>query len=98
MDEIKVAFELAYLPVAQIRQRLNGEDFIGVAVPLLDYVRDQKSDSATIRKAARTMVSAFNDMLNPKLPDNECENMVELLCANGPMIRMIAKRNQEEFK
>lgn len=44
------------------------------------------------------MVNVFNDMLNPKLPENECENMVKQLCDNGPMIRMIAIHNQEEFK
>ena len=95
-EEIKIAFELAYLPVAHARNRLNGQDFIGVAVPIMDYVRSQTTDSAKIRKAAKTMVLVFNDMLNPKLPNEECENMVDLLCNNGELIRMIAKRNQEE--
>lgn len=97
-QEIKVAFEMAYLPVAQLRQRLNGQDFIGVAVPIMDCVRNQTSGGKKIREAAKTMVYSFNDLLNPKLPHDQLENMVNILVKNGPMVRLIAQQNQAEYK
>lgn len=99
MDEIKIAFELAYIPIAQMRQRLNGQDFLGVAVPLLDSVREQIGDDEDIiRKAAQTMVSSFNEMLNPKLSLQNQEEMVDLLVNNGSLTRAVANQNIEENK
>lgn len=96
-NEIANAFRMAYLPVAQKRNRLNGEDFIGVAVPIMDYVRKQTSSPADIKKAARTMVLTFNDWLNPKLTIDQIEDWIDLLVENGPLTRQIAKENADEF-
>lgn len=96
-NEIANAFRMAYLPVAQKRNRLNGEDFIGVAVPIMDSVRKQTSSPADIKKAARTMVLTFNDWLNPKLTIDQIEDWIDLLVENGPLTRQIAKENADEF-
>lgn len=44
--EIEAAFELAYTPVMLVKQRLNGQDFLETAVPLLDQIRDQFGDNS----------------------------------------------------
>ena len=66
-DELKMLFQMAYVPVSQVMQRLNGKDFIGVAVPLMDSIRKETSDPRRIKEAAQVFVYSFNDMLNPKL-------------------------------
>ena len=66
--EIETAFELAYTPVMLVKQRLNGQDFLETAVPLLDQIRNQFGDnSEKVKIAARTMVLAFNDKLTPQM-------------------------------
>lgn len=88
---------MAYLPIAFFRQRLNGQDFIGVSVCILDYLREQPNvNEDDIEIAAHTMVHSFNDMLNPKMSENELDDLVQMLVNNGPLTRMMAKQNQAE--
>ena len=89
---------MAYVPVAQVMQRLNGKDFIGVAVPLLDSIRKETSDPNRIKEAAQMFVYSFNQMLDPKLPFSELNDMVTLLVNNGPLVRKIADEALVEFK
>ena len=96
-EELKMLFEMAYVPVAQVMQRLNGKDFIGVAVPLLDSIRKETSDPRRIKEAAQMFVYCFNDMLNPKLPFEQLNDMVTLLVNNGPFVRKAAEEALEEF-
>ena len=53
--EIEAAFELAYTPVMLVKQRLNGQDFLETAVPLLDQIRDQFGDNSDKVKARRVI-------------------------------------------
>lgn len=96
-DELKMLFELSYMPVAQVMQRLNGKDFIGVAVPLLDSIRKQTSDPNRIKDAAQMFVYCFNEMLDPKLSYTEMNDMVKLLVNNGPLVRQAAEEALAEF-
>ncbi len=96
-EEIKMLFQLAYLSVATANQRLNGGDFLSVAVPLMDELRKQNNNETFLRKAARIMVEEFNNLLNPKLPAHELENMIETIYNPGPMTRALAKQIADEF-
>lgn len=90
--EIENAFELAYTPVMLVKQRLNGQDFLETAVPLLDQVRKQFGDnSEKVRIAARTMVLAFNDKLNPQMSAGDLDGMIRMLVNNGPLVRMFGR-------
>jgi len=86
-DAVKLLFEMAYLPVAQTKNRYNGGDFLKVAVELLDDIRKNTNSTNEIKDAATTMVYCFNDLLNPKLTAQECDGMINLLVENNPMIR-----------
>jgi len=96
-DELKMLFQMAYVPVSQVMQRLNGKDFIGVAVPLMDSIRKETSDPRRIKEAAQVFVYSFNDMLNPKLSYSDMNDMVSLLINNGPFVRKAAEEALEEF-
>ena len=94
-QEVEMAFELAYTPVTLVKRRLNGQDFLEVAVPLLDQIRDQFGDnSQEVEIAARTMVYAFNDKLNPKLAKDDLDSMIRLLVNNGPLVQMFGRSKQ----
>ena len=96
-DELKMLFEMSYMPVAHVMQRYNGKDFIGVVVPLLDSIREQTSDPNRIKEAAQMFVYCFNEKLDPKLSFSDLNDMVSLLVNNGPMVRQAAKEALEEF-
>jgi hypothetical protein len=85
-DEVKLLFEMAYLPVAHSRNRYNGNDFLEVAVKLLDEIRKQTNSMEKIKQAAATMVHCFNDLLDPKLSYQECNDMTNLLVKNSPIL------------
>lgn len=91
--EIEAAFELAYTPVMLVKQRLNGQDFLETAVPLLDQIRDKYGESSDkVKIAARTMVLAFNDKLNPQMSAEDLDGMIKMLVNNGPLVRMFGRR------
>lgn len=96
-EELKMLFQMSYVPVAKVMQRLNGKDFIGVAVPLLDSIRKQTSDPNRIKDAAQMFVYCFNEMLDPKLSFSDMNDMVSLLVNNGPLVRKTAEEALEEF-
>ena len=92
--EIEIAFELAYTPVMLVKQRLNGQDFLETAVPLLDQIRNQfGKKKKKVKIAARTMVLAFNDKLNPQMSADDLDGMIRMLVNNGPLVRMFGRRN-----
>lgn len=49
-EEVKILFQLAYHPVMYANQRLNGGDFLSVAIPLMDALREQIDDEAKLKK------------------------------------------------
>jgi len=85
-DEVKLLFEMAYLPVAHSKNRYNGNDFLEVAVKLLDEIRKRTNSMEEIKQAATTMVHCFNELLDPKLSYQECSGMINLLVKNSPML------------
>lgn len=96
-EEVKMVFQLMYLPVAQANQRLNGGDFISVAIPLMDELRRQNPNEVLLKKAARIMVMEFNNLLNPKMPVHQIDELVNLIYKPGEMTRMMATQIAEEF-
>jgi hypothetical protein len=97
-EEIKMLFQMAYLPVAYANQRYNGGDFLSVAIPLVDECRRQKpNDEALIKRACRTMVLTFNDMLNPKMPLDQINEFVEMIYKPGPITRAAAAQIAAQF-
>ena len=96
-EEVKMIFELAYLPVMHANQRLNGGDFLSVAIPIMDALRKEISNEAILRKAAKTMVLAFNEMLNPKMSEQRINEGIQLVYNPDPKTRAIAKMIADEF-
>lgn len=82
-EEIKILFRTIYLPIANSRNRYNGNDFLEVAVKLLDEIRKQTNSSEKIRLAAVTMVHCFNDLLDPKISLRDCDELVDILVRNS---------------
>lgn len=93
-EEIKMLFELAYYPVMQKNQRLNGKDFIETAVLIMDECRRQNLSKEQLESAAYTMVQTFNEMLNPKMTEKDIEGMTNLLVNNNPIIRAQIEANR----
>lgn len=93
-EEVKMIFELAYLPIVAKNQRLNGEDFMRTAVPIMNELSKQLKDesenskNSKLRNAAYTMVHTFNNMLNPKMPNDQCEDMINMLSGGNPILSM----------
>lgn len=93
-EEVKMLFELAYMPVVHKNQRLNGEDFMRTAAPLMNELSKQlKNESETTRnaylkKAAHTMVHTFNNMLDPKMPNSQCDDLTKMLSGGSPLLSM----------
>ena len=93
-EEVKIIFELAFLPIVAQNQRLNGEDFMRTAVPIMNELSKQLKDESEnskntkLRKAAFTMVHTFNNMLNPKMPNNQCESIINMLSNGNPILSM----------
>lgn len=96
-NEVKMLFELAYMPVAYANKRFNGGDFISVAIPLMDGLRKQISDDAQLRKAAQVLVLEFNNLLNPKMDLHQIEDLIQSIYNPGPMTRAIAAQIADEF-
>lgn len=46
---------MVYLPVAYANKRLNGGDFLSVAVPLMDNLRKQLKNEEFLKEAARIL-------------------------------------------
>ena len=86
-DEVKLLFEMAYLPVAHSRNRYNGNDFIVVAVDIMDGIRKQNVSQDVIRQSAITLIKCFNEQLNPKMPKEDCIEMAKLLVNNSTLLR-----------
>lgn len=92
-NEIKMLFELAYLPVVHQNQRLNGGDFLKVAFDIMDALRKQQISDLKINDSARTLVHCFNNLLNPKMSLKECDDMTHILINNNPLIRGILSKS-----
>ena len=88
-NEIKMLFEICYLPISQQKQRLNGGDFLKVAFEIMDQCRKETTSVEKLRSASYTLVNCFNNLLNPKISEEECENMINMLVSNNPMIRQM---------
>lgn len=96
-EEVKMLFELAYYPVMYANQRLNGGDFLSVAIPLMDTLREQIDDETMLKKAARIMVLEFNSMLNPQMDVHQINDLINTIYKPGAMTRAIAKHIADEF-
>ena len=96
-EEVKMLFQMAYFPVMNANQRLNGGDFISVAIPLMDALRHQINDEAKLKKAARIMVLEFNDMLNPKMDVHQIDDVINTIYKPGAITRAMAKQIADEF-
>lgn len=96
-EEVKMLFQLAYYPVMYANQRLNGGDFLSVAIPLMDTLREQIDDEAKLKKAARIMVLEFNSMLNPQMDVHQINDLINTIYKPGAMTRALAKQIADEF-
>ena len=97
-NEVELLFEMAYLPVAQKRQRLMGQDFLAVAYHLMEELKKQNSNPVFLEDAAKTMVESFNNMLNPKMSRDDMDGMIDYLAHGGIMIDAIAKKAYRELQ
>lgn len=97
-SEVKLLFEMAYLPVVQKRQRLMGQDFLAVAYHLMGELKKQNSDPDFIEDAAKTMVESFNGMLNPKMSRDDMDSMINSLAHGGMFIGAAAESAYAELQ
>lgn len=96
-EEIKMLFNMAYIPVMYANNRLNGGDFISVAIPLMDELREQISDETLIKKSAKILVLEFNNLLNPQMDVHQIEELIQTIYNPGPMTRAFAKQIADDF-
>mgnify|MGYP003294207162 FL=1 len=96
-EEIKMLFNMAYIPVMYANNRLNGGDFISVAIPLMDGLREQISDETLIKKSAKILVLEFNNLLNPQMDVHQIEELIQTIYNPGPMTRAFAKQIADDF-
>lgn len=96
-EEIKMLFNMAYTPVMYANNRLNGGDFISVAIPLMDELRKQISDEVLLKKAAQILVLEFNDLLSPQMDVHQIEDLIQTIYNPGPMTRAFAKQIADDF-
>ncbi len=93
-EEIKQAFEITLDMKILQSQRLSGEDFLKVAVPIIVEFRKglaQKGISDIdnrVRKVATYMVNYFNNKLNPKMDSQNVQNTINILSGNNPILNM----------
>jgi hypothetical protein len=87
IESTKLLFEMGYMPVAMSRERFNGSDFIVIAVDIMDGIRKQNNDTDVIKQSAITLVKCFNEQLSPKMPVEDCIEMVKLLISNSELLR-----------
>lgn len=85
--EVKVLFDAIYLPVASKKGFYNGTDFLKSAFQIMDEVRKETMDDEKIKLAAFTLVKCFNDLLNPKMTNSECNDIMHILIKNSPISR-----------
>lgn len=96
-ENVKMLFQLAYHPVMYANQRLNGGDFLSVAIPLMDALREKTDDEAILKNAARIMVLEFNSMLSPKMDVHQIDDFINAIYKPSAMTRAIAKQIADEF-
>lgn len=96
-QDVKLLFELAYHPVMYANNRLNGGDFISVAIPIIDALRKQGYNETDLKKAARIMVMEFNNLLDPKMSGHQIEETVKMVYEPGPITRVLAKQIADNF-
>lgn len=96
-EEIKMLFNMAYTPVMYANNRLNGGDFIGVAIPLMDELRKQISDEVLLKKAAPILVLEFNNLLSPQMDVHQIEDLIQTIYNPGLMTRAFAKQIADDF-
>lgn len=97
-SEVKILFELAYIPVAQKRNRLMGQDFLAIAFHLMEELKKRNNNPKFIHIAANTMVQTFNDMLDPKMSEYDLQNMIDTLVRGGLIIRGVAESAYKELQ
>lgn len=96
-EEVKLLFQMAYLPVAHANQRLNGGDFLSVAIPLMDELRKQNPNEVLLKRAARTIVLEFDNMLNPQMSVNQIDEFIQMVYSPGQLTRMMAEKIAKDF-
>lgn len=94
--EIKMLFELAYYPVMYANQRLNGGDFLSVAIPLMDALRQQINDENKLKRAARQLVLEFNNLLTPKMSVSQIDDTINMIYNPSDLTRAMAKYIADE--
>lgn len=96
-QEIKTLFMMAYYPIMYANNRLNGGDFLSVAIPIMDDIKQRLSDEKDIKNAARIIVLEFNNLLNPKMSVQQIDELVQTILNPGPITRATAKQIADEF-
>lgn len=96
-EEIKLLFDLAYTPIMLTNKRVNGGDFLSIAVPIMDALRSKGCDEIFLKKSARILVTEFNNLLSPQLDIEAINDLVETIYMPNDFTRHIAKSIADEF-
>lgn len=87
-EEIRIATELAYMPVAMKNKRYNGSDFLEVAIQLKDE-EFRENPSIDIEEAAIAMLETFNSKLNPKMSRSDMSGMAKMIAKYSSFTAML---------
>jgi hypothetical protein len=88
VDEIKILFEIMYLPVAIANNRYSGEDFIKVGV---DIMRESKRNNVFDEHKyliANTLIDEFDEKITPKLNKEQKDNLAYILTGKSTFIKI----------
>lgn len=79
IDDAKMAFKLLYMPVAIKNNRLNGQDFLKVAIEIMKEADRNRIPEADKEIIAKTLISEFNNKLNPKMDESMDKYLINIL-------------------
>lgn len=88
VDEIKMSFELLYLPIAMANNRYNGEDFIKVGVDIMREAKRNNVFDEHKELIATTLVNEFDKKLNPKLNQEQKDGLMFILTGKSTLINI----------
>jgi RecG-like helicase len=83
IQETKDAFEILYMPMAIMKQRLNGQDFLEVAIEIMREAKRNNVFEEHKYLIATTLVNEFNKKLNPKMTEEQKQAFIKVLTGNS---------------
>ena len=83
IQETKDAFEILYMPMAIMKQRLNGQDFLEVAIEIMREAKRNNVFEEHKYLIATTLVNEFNKKLNPRMTEEQKQAFIKVLTGNS---------------